>query len=41
MLASLARQYRFEYPEGTRLPLADPLVTIRPVGGLPLRVTRR
>jgi len=41
MLASLARRYRFEYPEGTRLPLADPLVTIRPVGGLPLRVTRR
>ena len=41
MLSSLARRYRFEYPEGTRLPLADPLVTIRPVGGLPIRVIRR
>jgi hypothetical protein len=41
MLASLARRYDFAYPEGTSLPLADPLVTIRPVGGLPLTVTRR
>ena len=41
LLSSLARRYRFEYPEGTRLPLADPLVTIRPVGGLPIRVIRR
>jgi cytochrome P450 len=41
MLASLAHRYRFAYPEGTGVPLADPLVTIRPVGGLPLVVTRR
>jgi len=41
MLASLARRYDFAYPTGTSLPLADPLVTIRPVGGLPLTVTRR
>lgn len=41
MLASLARRYAFAYPAGSRLPLADPLVTIRPVGGLPLMVSRR
>lgn len=41
MLASLARRYRFDYPLGSTVPLADPLVTIRAVGGLPLRVTRR
>lgn len=41
MLATLSRRYRFAYPEGSTIPLADPLVTIRAVGGLSLRVVRR
>ena len=41
MLASLAREFRVQLPEGRSVPRADALVTLRPVGGLPLRVTVR
>lgn len=41
MLASIAGRYSFDYPDGTTIPRAEPLVTVRPVAGLPLRVQRR
>ena len=41
MLAGLARDVRLTYPAGTQVPRADALVTLRPVGGLPLRVSPR
>jgi len=41
MLASIAGRYTLSFPDGARPPRAEPLVTVRPVGGLPLRVTRR
>jgi cytochrome P450 len=41
VLATIAGRYRMEFPAGTRLPAGDPLVTIRPRTGMPLRVRRR
>lgn len=41
MLAAIAGRYDVAYPDGCGLPRAEPLVTIRPVGGLPLHVRRR
>jgi cytochrome P450 len=41
MLASIAGRYELSYPDGGRRPRAEPLVTVRPVGGLPMRVARR
>lgn len=41
MLASLAGRCTMAYPDGAGPPRAEPLVTVRPVGGLPLRVTLR
>lgn len=41
MLAAIAGRYALSYPPGSGLPHAAPQVTIRPVGGLPLRVRRR
>ncbi len=41
MLASLCERIEFRYPAGVCLPASDPLVTIRPVGGVKLRITGR
>ena len=41
MLARLASRFAVRYPQGAGLPAADPLVTIRPAGGLRLEVSRR
>ena len=41
MLAAIAGRYSFAYPDGGGIPVAEPLVTVRPVGGLPLRAHRR
>ena len=41
MLSSLCERLKFEYPAGEILPESDPLVTIRPVGGVKLRTSRR
>jgi cytochrome P450 len=41
MLARLAAEFTLTYPEGAGLPAANPLVTIRPTGGLQLRVSPR
>jgi cytochrome P450 len=41
MLASIASRCTVAYPEGCRPPHAEPLVTVRPVGGLSLRITPR
>jgi cytochrome P450 len=41
MLATVAGRYALAYPDGAGPPRAEPLVTVRPVGGLPLRVTAR
>lgn len=41
MLAAIAGRYAMAYPAGASAPRSEPLVTVRPVGGLPLRVTRR
>lgn len=41
ILAALAGRFEMAFPEGGRRPKADPLVTVRPVGGVPLRVTSR
>jgi cytochrome P450 len=41
MLASLCERLEFSYPAGQGLPASDPLVTIRPVGGVKVRTTRR
>lgn len=41
MLSAIAGRYSFDYPDGGGIPVAEPLVTVRPVGGLPLRAHRR
>ena len=41
ILATLAGRFDVAFPDGGRRPAADPLVTVRPVGGVPLRVTAR
>jgi cytochrome P450 len=41
MLSGLARRFNLSYPTGGALPQAEPLVTIRPHGGLPLVIQRR
>ncbi len=41
LLATLAGSYAFDYPPGGAFPSPDPLVTVRPRGGLPLRIRRR
>lgn len=40
LLATVARSFRLTYPPGGVPPQAEPLVTIRPTTGLPLRVER-
>lgn len=41
MLAALAGRYHVRPWRGRGVPAADPSVTVRPVGGLPLQVSRR
>lgn len=41
MLATLARSIAVSYPPGGRIPDVEPLVTVRPVGGLPLHIRPR
>jgi cytochrome P450 len=41
MLAAIAGRYEVSFPQGVGMPTSEPLVTVRPVGGLPLRVRRR
>ena len=41
VLAAIAGRYCVAFPDGMTLPASDPLVTIRPRGGMPLRVSRR
>jgi cytochrome P450 len=41
ILASLCERLEFAFPEGESFPASDPLVTIRPVGGVKVRATRR
>lgn len=41
MLSALAGRYQVRPIPGRGVPKADPSVTVRPVGGLPLRVSRR
>ena len=41
MLAELGRHFRVEFPRGQGLPTGEPLVTIRPDGGMPLHVRPR
>lgn len=41
MLAALAGRYEVRPHDGRGVPAADPSVTVRPVGGLPLHVRRR
>jgi cytochrome P450 len=41
VLAALAGRFTLTYPDGAGPPIAEPLVTVRPVGGLHLRVSRR
>lgn len=41
ILASLCERLEFAFPSGEGLPASDPLVTIRPVGGVKLSTTRR
>lgn len=41
MLAMLAREFEIEYPTGEGRPAAVPLVTMRPTGGLSLRIRPR
>ncbi|MCF8530974.1 MAG: cytochrome P450 [Candidatus Nanopelagicales bacterium] len=41
LLASLLRTFQIRYPEGGRIPEGEPLVTIRPRGGVKLLLTRR
>ena len=41
MLSAIAGRFSVAYPDGCSMPTAEPLVTIRPVGGLPLRLARR
>jgi cytochrome P450 len=41
LLATMARRVSVSYPAGVGIPAAEPLVTIRPVGGLPVVITSR
>lgn len=41
LIAELGRQFRVRFPDGVQLPEGDPLVTIRPRGGMPLLVSSR
>jgi len=41
IVAELARRFTFAFPVGTTLPHGEPLVTIRPRGGMPLLVRPR
>lgn len=41
MVAELARRFRVQLPPGAALPIGEPLVTIRPHGGMPLMVEPR
>ena len=41
MLAAIASRYAVNFPARGGMPKAEPLVTVRPVGGMPLRLTRR
>ena len=41
MLASLAARFDLSFPDGGTIPRAEPQVTMRPIGGLPLLVTQR
>ena len=41
IVAELARRFTFAFPAGTTLPHGEPLVTIRPRGGMPLVVRPR
>lgn len=41
LLAAIAQRFEFRYPAGGLPPRAEPLVTIRPVDGLPLVMHRR
>jgi cytochrome P450 len=41
MLSALARRFRVSFADGRGVPEGEPLVTIRPKGGLYLRVSRR
>lgn len=41
ILAAMAGRFDVTFPDGGRRPSADPLVTVRPVGGVSLRVTPR
>ena len=41
MLASISGRYALSFDIGQTMPVGDPLVTIRPEGGLTLRVTSR
>jgi cytochrome P450 len=41
MLARLASRFEVSYPGDEGVPAVDPVVTIRPAGGLKLRITRR
>jgi cytochrome P450 len=40
LLASIARQFRLELPPGERVE-PDPTITLRPAGGLQMRIRRR
>ncbi len=41
MLAAVAGRYSLAFPAGAGFPQAEPLVTVRPADGLPMKVTRR
>ena len=41
VIAELCRHFTVEFPDGQGLPQGDPLVTIRPRGGMPLHVRQR
>lgn len=41
LLAMTAGRFTLEFPPGAGMPAAAPLVTVRPISGLPLRVTTR
>ncbi|MDO9484475.1 MAG: cytochrome P450 [Actinomycetota bacterium] len=41
LLATLIRQFEFTFPTGMQFPAFDPGVTMRPVGGLKLRIVQR
>lgn len=41
LIAELGRQFRVQFPDGEHLPDGDPLVTIRPRGGMPVLVSPR